>query len=392
MDLELDDAHRLLRDTVHDWARREIGPIAAEIDREDRFPMHLWPQMGSLGLLGVTVPEAEGGSGFDLLAGVLAIEQISRESASVALSYGAHANLCVNNLAVNASEAQRRAYLPPLISGEAVGALALTEPDAGSDAVGITTTARRDGDDYVLNGSKMFITNGPIASTFIVYAKTRPEEGSRGITAFVVEREAPGFSVVRALEKLGHRGSPTAELLFDDCRVPAANVLGQEDEGVRVMMSGLDSERAFLAGEPLGIAQACLDASVDYAAMRKQFGRAIGEFQLVQGMLADMYTELEAARWLVYRTASLAWKVALSETRERVSKEAAAAILYSAEMSTRVALHAVQIFGGSGYMAEAPVARYLRDAKLLEIGAGTSEIRRMLIARELLREVGLETG
>jgi isovaleryl-CoA dehydrogenase len=387
VDFELDESHRMLRDTVHAWAAREIGPIAREIDRSDDFPMQLWPQMGELGLLGVTVPEAEGGAGFDLLAGVLVTEQIARESASVALSYGAHANLCVNNLYVNGTAEQRRQYLPPLISGNAVGALALTEPDAGSDAVGIQTTAARDGDDYVLNGTKLYITNGPIASTFVLYAKTAPEKGSHGISAFIVEKDFPGFTVARKLDKVGHRGSPTAELRLDDCRVPARNLLGRENEGVAVMMSGLDSERSFLAGEPLGIAQACLDASVSYAKERKQFGRPIGSFQLVQGMLADMYTELEAARWLVYRTAALAWSVQQNGGAggRKVSKEAAAAILYSAEMSTRVALHAVQIFGGAGYMADAPVARYLRDAKLLEIGAGTSEIRRMLIARELLR-------
>jgi len=382
MDFELDEAHRMLRDSVHGWAEREIGPIAAEIDRTDEFPMQLWPQMGELGLLGVTVPEAYGGSGFDLLAGVLAIEQIARESASVALSYGAHANLCVNNLFVNGTDAQRRQYLPPLIAGTAVGALALTEPDAGSDAVSIQTTARRDGDDFVLNGSKLYITNGPIASTFVLYAKTAPDQGSHGITAFIVEKDYPGFTVARRLEKLGHRGSPTAELRLDDCRVPASNVLGRENEGVGVMMSGLDSERAFLAGEPLGIAQAALDHAVRYAKERKQFGRPIGDFQLVQGKLADMYTQLEAARWLTYRTAALAWH---AKPGQRVSKEAAASILYSAEMSTRVALDAVQIFGGAGYMADAPVGRFLRDAKLLEIGAGTSEIRRILIARELLR-------
>jgi isovaleryl-CoA dehydrogenase len=381
VDFELDDAHRMLRDTVADWAAREIGPIAAEIDERDEFPMQLWPQMGDLGLLGVTAPEAYGGSGFDLLAGVLACEQIARYSASVALSYGAHANLCVNNIAVNGTEAQRRHYLPPLCSGQAVGALALTEPDAGSDSVGIQTTARRDGDDFVLNGTKLFITNGPIASTFVFYAKTDPAAGSKGITAFIVERDFAGFEVARKLVKLGHRGSPTAELRLTDCRVPAANVLGEVNQGVRVQMSGLDTERAFLAAEPLGIAQAALDAAIGYARERKQFGKPIGSFQLIQGKIADMYTQLEAARWLVYRTAGLAWN---AKQGQRVSKEAAAAILFSAEMSTKVALDAVQIFGGAGYMADAPVARYLRDAKLLEIGAGTSEIRRWLIGRELL--------
>jgi len=382
VEFELDEAHRLLRDTVGAWAEREIGPIAAEIDRRDEFPMPLWPQMGELGLLGITIPEEAGGSGFDLLAGVLAIEQIGRFSASVALSYGAHANLCVNNLYVNGNEQQRSRYLPPLIAGQAVGALALTEPDAGSDAVGIQTTARRDGDDFLLNGSKLYITNGPIASTFVLYAKTEPERGSRGITAFIVERDFPGFSVARSLEKLGHRGSPTGELRLDDCRVPAQNVLGTLNNGVAVMMSGLDSERAFLAGEQLGIAQACLDDSIAYARERKQFGQRIGDFQLVQAMLADMYTELEAARWLTYRTAWLAWN---APKGTRYTKEAAAAILYAGEMATRAALKAVQIYGGAGYMAEAPVARYLRDAKLLEIGAGTSEIRRLIIGRELVK-------
>jgi isovaleryl-CoA dehydrogenase len=381
VDFELDDAHRMLRDTVYDWAAREIGPIAADIDRADEFPMQLWPQMGALGLLGVTVSEQYGGSGFDLLAGVLACEQIARFSASVALSYGAHANLCVNNIFVNGNDTQRLRYLPPLCSGQAVGALALTEPDAGSDSVGIQMTARRDGDDFVLNGSKLYITNGPIASTFVMYAKTDPAAGSRGITAFIVERDFAGFEVARKLEKLGHRGSPTAELRLDDCRVPAENVLGTVNQGVRVQMSGLDTERAFLAAEPLGIAQAALDAAIGYAKERRQFGQPIGSFQLVQGKIADMYTQLEAARWLVYRTAGLAWN---SRGGQRVSKEAAASILFSAEMSTRVALDAVQIFGGAGYMADAPVARYLRDAKLLEIGAGTSEIRRWLIGRELL--------
>src|SRR5579883_2888342 len=280
VEFELDEAHRLLRDTVGTWAEREIGPIAAEIDRRDEFPMQLWPQMGELGLLGITIPEEAGGSGFDLLAGVLAIEQIGRFSASVALSYGAHANLCVNNLYVNGNAQQRQRYLPPLIAGQAVGALALTEPDAGSDAVGIQTTARRDGDDFLLNGSKLYITNGPIASTFVLYAKTEPERGSRGITAFIVERDFPGFSVARKLDKWGHRGSPTGELRLEDCRVPARNVLGRLNEGVAVMMSGLDSERAFLAGQPLGIAQAALDAAVAYAKERRQFGQRIGDFQL----------------------------------------------------------------------------------------------------------------
>ena len=382
MDFELDEAHRLLRDTVAAWAEREVGPIADAIDRTDEFPAHLWPKLGELGLLGVTVAPEYGGSGFDLLGGVLAIEQIARFSGSVALSYGAHANLCVNNLYRNGDEAQRQRYLPPLCTGEQIGALAITEPDAGSDAVGITTRAVRDGDDYVLNGTKMFITNGPVADTLIVYAKTAPERGSRGITAFIVEKGMAGFRVARKLEKLGHRGSPTGELAFEDVRVPAANMLRAENEGVTVMMSGLDIERAFLAGESLGLAERALELAIDYAKSRQQFGRPIGEFQLIQGKLANMYVMVESARWLVYRTAVLAERA--EREGRRVSKEAAAAIMYAAEVSTKVALDAVQIHGGYGYMLEFPVQRILRDAKLLEIGAGTTEIRQMIIARDLL--------
>jgi isovaleryl-CoA dehydrogenase len=383
MDIELSDAERLTRDTVREFARREIAPIADAIDREDRFPRELWPLMGDLGILGVTIPERYGGSAANLLTGVLVIEEIARASASVALSYGAHANLCANNLAINGSEEQKQTYLPALCSGDAIGALALTEPDAGSDAVSIQTTARREGDVYLLNGSKLFITNGSEADTLVVYAKTEPEAGSHGITAFIVERGFEGFSVGRVLDKVGHRGSPTAELLFDNCVVPVSNVLGEENRGVKVMMQGLAVERIFLAGEPLGIAQAALNASLDYARERRQFGRRIGEFQLIQAKLADMYTELEAARWLVYRTAVVAERAAQG-SGERIDKEAAAAILFAAEMSTRVANHAVQINGGYGYLNEAPVSRFLRDAKLMEIGAGTSEIRRLLIGRELV--------
>ena len=382
MDFELDEAHRLLRDTVANWAEREVGPLADEIDRRDEFPSALWRKMGGLGILGVTVDPQYGGAGFDLLAGVLAIEQIARFSGSVALSYGAHANLCVNNIFRNGNEEQRRKYLPPLCTGEQVGALALTEPDAGSDAVGITTRALRDGDDYVLNGTKMFITNGPVADTFVLYAKTAPEKKSRGISAFIVEKGMPGFSVARKLDKLGHRGSPTGELVLEDVRVPRANVLREENQGVAVMMSGLDIERAFLAGESLGLAERALELSIEYARQRKQFGQPIGHFQLVQGKLADMYTQVEATRWLVYRTAVLAEQA--NQAGRRVSKEAAAAIMYAAEVSTRVALDAVQIHGGYGYMMEFEVQRILRDAKLLEIGAGTTEIRKTIIARELL--------
>ena len=383
MDFELSEAHRLLRDTVGDWAANEVGPIADEIDRRDEFPSDLWRKMGDLGILGVTVDPAYGGAGFDLLAGVLAIEQIARYSGSVALSYGAHANLCVNNIFRNGSDAQRRRYLPPLCSGEAVGALAMTEPDAGSDAVGgMATRAVRDGDDFVLNGTKMYITNGPVADTVLVYAKTAPEQRQHGITAFIVERATPGFSVARKLDKFGHRGSPTGELVFEDVRVPAANVLRRENEGVAVMMSGLDSERAFLAGESLGLAEAALEHAIAYAKERTQFGQPIGSFQLIQGKIADMYTQVEATRWLVYRTA-VAAEAAEREGR-RFSKETAAAIMYAAEVSTRVALDAMQIHGGYGYLNESPIPRIVRDAKLLEIGAGTTEIRKLIIARDLL--------
>ena len=383
MDFELTDAQRLIRDTTREFTRREIAPIAGSIDREDRWPGELWPKLGDLGLLGITVPEAYGGVEADLLSGVLAIEEIGKVSASVALSYGAHANLCANNIAINANEAQKRRYLPALCDGSAVGALALTEPEAGSDAVGIRMTARREGDVYVLNGTKMFITNGSVADTLVLYAKTDPEAGSRGMTAFLVESTFPGFAVGQKLDKVGHRGSPTAELILDDCQVPAENVIGEVNGGVAVMMQGLAVERVFLSGESLGIAEAALDASVTYARERRQFGERIGDFQLIQAKLADMYTEIEAARWLLYRTAVLADK-ASKGSGERVNKEAAAAILFTAEMATRVADRAVQIHGGYGYMNETPVSRYLRDAKLLEIGAGTSEIRRLLIGRELV--------
>lgn len=380
MDFELSPAQTLARDTVLTFARNELGPLAAAIDRTDRFPPDLFARLGALGILGVTVPEEYGGAGADLLTGVLCIEQLARVSPAVALSYGAHANLCVHNLYHNGTEEQRRRYLPGLCSGEYIGALAITEPDVGSDATGIEMRAVRDGDAYLLRGRKLYITNGPIADVIIVYAKTAPERGAHGITAFIVERGFPGYSVGRVLEKMGHRGSPTGELVFDNCRVPVTNVLGRENEGVAVMMSGLDIERIFLAGEPIGIAEEALDLSLRYARERKQFGQPIGHFQMIQAKLADMYTSLEAARWLVYRTAVLA------DSGQPIHKEAAAAILFAAEMATRLCLDAVQIHGGYGYMLDAPVQRLLRDAKLLEIGAGTSEIRRLIIARELLKE------
>ena len=385
MDFELSEAHRLLRDTVGAWAGREVGPLAAEMDRTDEFPMDLWRKMGDLGILGVTVQPEYGGAGFDLLAGVLAIEQLARFSGSVALSYGAHANLCVNNIHRNGTEEQKRRYLPQLCTGAAVGALAMTEPDAGSDAVGgMAARAVREGDDYVLNGTKMYITNGPVADTIVLYAKTAPERRQHGITAFIVEKGMPGFTVSRKLDKVGHRGSPTGELVFDDVRIPKANVLREENQGVAVMMSGLDSERAFLAGESLGLAERALELSISYAKERKQFGQPIGAFQLIQGKLANMYVQVEAARWLVYYTA---WAAGKAEREgRRFGKEAAASIMYAAEVSTRVALDAVQIHGGYGYLMESEVQRILRDAKLLEIGAGTTEVRQTIIARELLNQ------
>ena len=379
MNLELDDSHRMLRETVRAFATRELAPVAADIDRDDRLPDQIFPRLGALGILGVTVPAEYGGAGADLLAGVIAIEELARISASVALSYGAHANLCADSIARNGTPEQRARYLPPLCTGESVGALALTEPNAGSDSVSIQTVARRDGDEFVLQGTKMFITNGSIADVLIVYAKTEPARGAHGISAFLVERGFPGFSVARTLDKLGHRGSPTAELLFEDCRVPAANVLGGLNKGLAVLMSGLDRERVFLAGEPVGIAVAALEASISYAKQREQFGQPIGSFQMIQAKLADMYTQLEAARSLVYRTA-----VAAQENGAN-PRDAAAAILFAAEMATKVCLDAIQIHGGYGYLNDLPLGRFLRDAKLLEIGAGTSEIRRHVIARELLR-------
>jgi isovaleryl-CoA dehydrogenase len=377
-DILLTDEHRLLRDTVLAFARRELAPIADEIDRADAFPADLFHQLGDLGVLGVTVPREYGGAGADLLSGVLIIEQLARVSASVALSYGAHANLCVHNLYINGTEEQRRAYLPGLCSGALVGALAITEPDAGSDATGIRTTAVADGDDFVLNGSKMFITNGTIADVIVLYAKTSPEEGARGITTFIVEKGFAGFSAPRKLDKFGHRGSPTAELRLDDCRVPRRNVLGKVDAGVGIMMRGLDCERVFLAGESIGIAEEALALSIEYARQREQFGQPIGGFQLIQAKLADMYTQLEAARALVYQTA-------LQAEQGPASKEAAAAILFAAEMATRTALDAMQIHGGYGYLNDLPLGRLVRDAKLLEIGAGTSEIRRLIIGRALVK-------
>ncbi|MCG8377849.1 MAG: isovaleryl-CoA dehydrogenase, partial [Proteobacteria bacterium] len=345
---------------------------AAEIDRDNEFPMDLWPKFGDLGVLGITVSEEYGGSNMGYLAHVVAMEEISRTSASVGLSYGAHSNLCVNQIMKNGSDDQRAKYLPTLCSGEHVGALAMSEPGAGSDVVGMSLRAERKGDVFVLNGNKMWITNGPDADTYVIYAKTDMEAGSRGITAFIVEREFPGFSQAQKLDKLGMRGSNTCELVFEDCEVPATNILGKEGAGVGVLMSGLDYERTVLSGGPVGIMQACLDIVVPYVHERKQFGQAIGEFQLMQGKLADMYTILSASRAYLYAVARAC------DRGQESRKDAAAVILYTAEQATQIALQAIQALGGNGYINEYETGRLLRDAKLYEIGAGTSEIRRML--------------
>ncbi len=369
-----------LRESVRRFATDRIAPQAAEIDRSNNFPMPLWREMGDLGLLGITVPESLGGTGMGYLAHCVAMEEISRASASVALSYGAHSNLCINQIVRNASPAQREKYLPKLISGEHVGALAMSEPGAGSDVVSMKLRAEKRGDRYVLNGNKMWITNGPDADVLVVYAKTDPDAGSRGITAFFIEKGFKGFSTAQKLDKLGMRGSNTCELVFTDCEVPEENVMGTVGRGVNVLMSGLDYERVVLSGGPLGIMAACLDVVVPYIHERKQFDRPIGEFQLMQGKVADMYVTLNACRAYVYAVASAC------DRGETTRKDAAGCILYSAEMATKLALEAIQSLGGNGYINDYPTGRLLRDAKLYEIGAGTSEIRRMLIGREIFQE------
>ncbi|MDI5874778.1 isovaleryl-CoA dehydrogenase [Shewanella xiamenensis] len=370
----------MLRDAVHDFAQHEIAPIAAKVDHDNAFPNEIWPVLGGMGLLGVTVPEEYGGANMGYLAHVVAMEEISRASASIGLSYGAHSNLCVNQINRNGNAAQKAKYLPKLVSGEHIGALAMSEPNAGSDVVSMKLHARKEGDRYILNGNKMWITNGPDANTYVIYAKTDLTKGAHGITAFIVERGFKGFSQAQKLDKLGMRGSNTCELVFEDVEVPEENILGGLNNGVKVLMSGLDYERVVLSGGPLGIMNACMDIVVPYIHEREQFGKSIGEFQLVQGKLADMYTGMNAAKAYVYSVAKSC------DRGETTRKDAAGAILYSAELATKMALDAIQLLGGNGYVNEYATGRLLRDAKLYEIGAGTSEIRRMLIGRELFNE------
>ena len=380
LNFNLGETATMLREAVHDFAQTEIAPLAAEIDKTNEFPRQLWRKLGDMGLLGITAEEEYGGAGMGYLEHVVAMEEISRASASVGLSFGAHSNLCVNQIRRNGNERQKQKYLPGLVSGEHPGALAMSEAGAGSDVVGMRLRADKKGDKYILNGNKMWITNGPDARVLVVYAKTDPKAGARGITAFIIENDFAGFSTAQKLDKLGMRGSNTCELVFEDCEVPVENVLGKVNEGVKVLMSGLDYERAVLAGGPLGIMQACMDVVIPYIHERNQFNRPIGEFQLMQGKIADMYTTMNACRAYVYAVA------AACDRGETARKDAAGAILFAAEKATWMALEAIQALGGNGYINEFPTGRLLRDAKLYEIGAGTNEIKRMLIGRELFEE------
>lgn len=380
MNFGFNDTIEMLRDTVRQFATQEIAPLAAEIDRRNEFPQKLWPKLGELGLLGITVDEKYGGANMGYLAHAIAMEEISRASGAVGLSYGAHSNLCVNQIHRNGTHEQKQRYLPKLLTGEQVGALAISEPGSGSDVIGMNLQAVKKGDRYILNGNKMWITNGPEASVLVVYAKTDKNAGSRGITTFIIEKNFKGFSTAQKLDKLGMRGSNTCELVFQDCEVPEENILGQLNHGVKVLMSGLDYERLILAAGPVGIMQACMDVVLPYIHERKQFGQPIGEFQLIQANVANMYTKLSASRAYLYSVAQACDRGAISR------KDAAGLILFTAENATQVALDAIQALGGNGYINEFPTGRFLRDAKLYEIGAGTSEIRRMLIGRELFRE------
>ena len=386
LDFALGETLDMLRETVQHFAAAEIAPRAAEIDHSNQFPVDLWRKLGSLGLLGITVEEEYGGSAMGYLAHILAVEEITRASASVGLSYGAHSNLCVNQIRRNGTPAQKRKYLPKLISGEHVGALAMSEPNSGSDVVSMRLRADRKGDRYVLNGNKMWITNGPDASVLVVYAKTDVNAGAKGITAFLIEKSFKGFSTAQKLDKLGMRGSNTCELVFQDCEVPAENVLGEVNRGARVLMSGLDFERAVLAGGPIGLMQACMDVVLPYVHQREQFGQPIGEFQLMQGKLADMYSTMNACKAYVYAVGAACDRARTPDAIRALRKDAAAVVLFAGEKATWMAGEAIQALGGNGYINEYPTGRLWRDAKLYEIGAGTSEIRRWLIGRELFEE------
>ena len=374
----------MLRETIRQFSEKEIAPVADEIDRKDEFPHEIFSKLGDLGVLGITIPEIYGGSGADLLSQVLVIKELARVSPAIALSVAAHSNLCTHNICRNGNDEQRKKYLPSLCSGEWIGAMGLTEPEAGSDAISIRTRAKKEGDEFILNGTKTFITNAPIADVVLLYAKTEPEKGARGITAFILESDFKGYSVSKPIEKMGHRGSPTGEIILEDCRVPSDNVVGGVNQGISVLMPGLDIERVVIAGEAVGIAEAALELSIQYAKERTQFGKPIGNFQMIQAKLADMYTRTEASRLLTCKAATVASRAEKGGKGTENHLLSAAAVLFSAETAMQVALEAVQIHGGYGYSLDYPVNRFMRDAKLMEIGAGTSEIRRIIIARELL--------